>query len=323
MEMLTTVEDRTDSEQHDLIPADLIEKAREFARQSKSPSTLKVYATVWRIFTSWCEARGLESLPASPEVVVAYVADQADRLRPVTIKKHLAAISQVHKLRGFESPVQSEPVRLTMQGLRRVKGIASEPKRALRVEHVKAMITAMPDDLVGIRNRAIILLGIFTGMRRSEIVYLDIANLTFEPEGAIIQIRRSKRDQEGRGRQVPVPRGRNEATCPVRALQMWLAASGVEDGPLFHRLDPAGNRERLSGKAVARIVQRAAGRAGLDPTLFGGHSLRRGFATETARAGAAERDIARTTGHSSLKVLRGYFEEGTLFENVAARHLDL
>jgi len=321
MEEITTA--NTDPERDGLVPADLIEKAKEYARQSKSPATLRAYRAIWKIFTAWCEARELSPLPASPETVVAYIADQADRLRPQTVKKHVAAISAIHKLRGCDSPVQTEPVRLTMAGLRRVKGVASQPKRALRVEHVRKMVETMPDDLVGARDRAILLVGIVTGMRRSEIVSLDFADLMFEPEGAILNIKRSKRDQEGRGRQVAVPLGRHEGTCPVRALQRWLVASGIEEGALFVRLDPAGARQRLSGKAVARIVKRAAARAGLDPALLGAHSLRRGYVTETTRAGADERDIARTTGHKSMRVMREYVEEGQAFERCAARLLDL
>lgn len=321
MEEITTT--GTNPEQTSLVPADLIERAKEYARQSKSPATLRAYKAIWRIFTAWCEARELSPLPASPETVVAYIADQADRVRPITLKKHMAAVSSIHKLRGFESPVQTEPVRLTMAGLRRVHGVASRPKRALRIEHVRRMVETMPDDLVGVRDASIILVGIVTGMRRSEIVSVDVADVVFEPEGAVLTIRKSKRDQEGRGRQVAVPLGRHEATCPVRALRRWLAASSIEEGALFVRLDPAGHRERLTGKAVARIVKRSASRAGLDATMFAGHSLRRGFASETARAGASERSIARTTGHRSLTVLRSYVEAGTIFEDAAAKHLDL
>ena len=320
---MDVVQARSDTETN-LVVADLIEKAKEYARASKAPATLKVYSTVWRIFTAWCDERGLNPLPATPEVIAAYVADRADDLRPQTVKKHLAGISQAHKLRGFESPVLTEPVRLTMQGLRRVKGVASHPKRALRVRHIKAMIASMPDNQVGVRDTAIILLAFVTGMRRSEIVALDVADVAWEPEGAGVTIRKSKRDQEGVGRQVPAPFGKHEATCSVRALRRWLAEAGHEEGALFHRLDPAaGHHQRLTGKAIARIVKRAAARAGLDPALVAGHSLRRGFCSASARAGAAERDIARATGHRSLTVLRSYVEEGELFERCAAKHLDL
>lgn len=211
-----------------------------------------------------------------------------------------------------------------MQGLRRTHGTASTPKKALKVEWLKGMVAALPHSLVGVRNKAILLLGFCAGMRRSEIVGLDLGDVVFEPEGAVVTIKRSKRDQEGKGRQVGVPRGQHEGTCPVRALQDWIRMSGLIAGPLFVRLDPGGQAgERLDGRAVAHIVQRAARRAGLDPVMFSGHSLRRGFCTETARMGAAERDIARTTGHSSMAVLRGYVEAGTIFQSCAARVLDL
>ena len=306
-----------------IVTSDLIAKAREFAKASKAASTIKTYKSVWSGFTAWCSSMNMVSFPASPETIVLYVTDRADELRPQTIKKHLAAISQIHKMDGQPSPVQTEPVRLVMQGLRRIKGTASTPKKALRVEHIRKMIASMPDTHVGIRNKAIILMGFVAGMRRSEVVGLDVSDIASEPEGVVVTIRRSKRDQEGRGRQVAVPRGRHEVTCPVRALRAWLDLCVVTDGPLFMRLDPAGRGQRLAGRGVAHIVQRSAAKAGLDPSMFSGHSLRRGFCSEAARAGAAERDIARTTGHSSMQVLRGYVEAGTIFESCAANVLDL
>ena len=306
-----------------LVVADLIDRAKEYARASKAASTLKTYDTCWRIFTTWCRDHDLSALPAKPETVAAFVADRAENTKPVTIKKALAAISVAHKVAGFESPTASEAVRLTMQGLRRVKGVAGNPRKALRVEHIRKMVATLPGGPVGVRDRCVVLLGFVAGMRRSEIVALDVADVASEPEGAVVTIRRSKRDQDGKGRQVAVPRGHHDATCPVRALQAWTAASGITEGPLFVRLDPGAPRDRLDGRSVALIVKRAARRAGLDPAMFSGHSLRRGFCTEAARGGAAERDIARTTGHSSMMVLRGYVEQGTLFENCAAKVLDL
>ena len=242
-----------------LVPVDLIARAKEYAQASKAPATLKTYGSVWATFTAWCDRHGLDPLPATADTLVAYIADQSEQLRPQTIKKHLAAISQVHQLRGHRSPVQAAPVKLTMQGLRRVKGVAAKPKAALRVEHVKAVVAAMPGDLVGIRDTAIVLLGFVAGMRRSEIVALDVDAVAFEPEGIVISIRKSKRDQEGK-RQVAVPRGR-EATCPVRAVRRWLDVSGIQNGPLFVRLDPrpgtaVGQVRRADREALPRVRDR-------------------------------------------------------------------
>ncbi len=306
-----------------LVPAHLIDRAKEYARASKSDGTRRTYASAWRIFSGWCAERGLTALPAGTETVVAWIADAGDRLRPVTVKKILSAVSQAHQVAGHPTPTTAPAVRLVMQGLRRTKGTAGRPKAALRIEHVKKIVTALPDTAQGARDKAIILLGFAGGLRRSEIVGLDVSDVAFEPEGAVLTLRRSKRDQEGVGRRIPIPLGRHPETCPVTALRGWMAAGGVTAGPLFHRLDRGGHRERLDGRGVAHVVQRAARKAGLDAVLFAGHSLRRGFATEAARGGADERDIARTTGHRSLVVLRGYVEEGRLFESAAAKVLDL
>lgn len=305
------------------LPDDLITKALEYARASKAKATLKTYSSAWRSFTGWCESHGVGPLPSSPEAVAAYIAQQADCLRPVTIKKHLAAISTAHKAAGLSTPTNSEAVRLTMQGLRRVKGTAPAPKAALRTDHLRRMVAGLGDAAVERRDRALLLVGFSTGMRRSEIVGLDIGDLSFEPEGVVLVIRRSKRDQEGQGRHVPVLRGHHDETCPVRALRSWISVLGREVGPLFVRLDRAGAGQRLTGKSVALIVKLRVEQAGLDPVLFAGHSLRRGFVSEAARGGASEAEIARTTGHTSVKVLRGYMEQATMFEHAAGRVLDL
>ena len=313
----------TSSEAVPAAPDDLIAKALEYARASKSKATLRTYSSAWRVFTGWCRSYGLDPLPSSSKTVAAYVAAQAERIRPVTIKKHLAAISTAHKSAGLPTPTDAEAVRLTMQGLRRVKGVAASPKAALRTEHIRLMVAELGDHPLDARDRALLLMGFATGMRRSEIVGLDLEDIVFEPEGAVVTIRRSKRDQEGRGRPVLVLRGDHEETCPVRALRRWTAARARSDGPMFVRLDRAGDGQRLSSRSVALVVKRRAEQAGLDPVLFSGHSLRRGFVSETARGGASEADIARTTGHRSIKVLRGYVEQATMFENAAGRVLDL
>ena len=305
------------------VPENLMAAAVELAKASRAKSTLETYGSSWKQFIGWCGPLALPYLPASPDTVVAYIAAKAETLRPTTIKKHLAAIAVAHRTAGLPTPTDSEMVRLTMAGLRRTKGTAPKTKRALRVSHVRQMVVGLGDGPVDVRDRVVLLLGFTTGMRRSEIVGLDVGDLTFEPEGVIVNIRRSKRDQDGAGRQVPVLRGQHEETCPVRALRRWLDLLGRDLGPLFTRLDRAGDGQRLTGKSVALIIKRRAEQAGLDPVMFSGHSLRRGFCTATAKAGASEADIARATGHRSVKILRGYVEQGRLFDHAAARVLDL
>ena len=138
-------------------------------------------------------------------------------------------------------------------------------------------------------------------------------------------VRRSKTDQEGAGQAVGVPRGKRAETCPVRALAAWLALAGIADGPIFRAVDKAHRVRptRLSDRDVARIVKRAAERAGLDPARYAGHSLRAGLATAAAIAGAEERDIMRQTRHTSVAVARRYIRDGSLFRRNAAAAVGL
>jgi integrase len=212
-----------------------------------------------------------------------------------------------------------------MKGIRRSLTVAQREAAPAVIGEVRRMVAHLPRDIAGTRDRALLLVGFAGAMRRSELVGLDVTDITHRDEGLAITIRSSKTDQEGAGRQVAIPIGRDPETCPVRALQGWLDAAGIEDGPVFRPIDRHGNvsPDRLSDRAVALIVKRSAEGAGLDPSLYSGHSLRAGFATTAAANGASERAIANQTGHKSMEVLRRYVRHGSLFTDNAATMLGL
>jgi len=152
-----------------------------------------------------------------------------------------------------------------------------------------------------------------------------VADVTTTRDGLVVNLRRSKTDQEGEGRRVGIPYGSRPATCPVRAVQDWLAASRLRAGPLFRGVNRHGQvrATRLSDRAVALVVKRAAEAAGLDPARYAGHSLRAGLATAAAAAGVSERAIMAQTGHKSLPMVRRYIREGSLFNDNAAAEVGL
>jgi integrase len=156
-------------------------------------------------------------------------------------------------------------------------------------------------------------------------VALNVADVAEDGNGLVLTLRRSKTDQEGEGRTVGIPYGSHLKTCPVRALRAWLVAVEISDGPIFRPVDQHGkiSPSRLTDRSVARIIQTAARNAGLEPTQFAGHSLRAGLATAAAAAGVSEHDIARTTGHRSVAVLRRYVRAATVFERNAAASVGL
>jgi integrase len=186
---------------------------------------------------------------------------------------------------------------------------------------LRRMIAQLPETLIGVRDRAILLVGFAGAFRRSELVALNHDDVEFTRDGLVISIRRSKTDQEGAGRKIGIPYGSNPATCPVRSLQDWIECGDIKEGPLFRPINRHGQiaGRRLSGEAVAEIVKRYATKAGMNANQFAGHSLRSGLATSSAAAGASERAIMNQTGHRSVMTVRRYIRDGNLFrENAAA-----
>ena len=298
--------------------------ARAYVAASKAPATIRAYRSDLRHFEAWCEEHQRLSLPATPETVADYIAALADDgMTAATITRRLSAISQIHRMAGVESPTQTQLVRMTAAGIRRTLGTAPRRARPISVADLRAMVEAMPDDLRGQRDRALLLVGFTGGLRRSELVGLDVEDVSEEAEGLRINLKHSKTDQEGAGREIGIVRGRHPLTDPVIAVKDWQEAAGFETGPLFREVD-RGDRVgsgRLSDRAVARIVKAAAVRVGLDPAGMSGHSLRSGLATSAAAAGASERMIMRTTGHRSEAMVRRYIRAGSVFAEAASRVL--
>jgi site-specific recombinase XerD len=308
----------------DIVPPSL-DKAREFARQSKAASTLRGYRSDWREFCAWCERHGLRALPASPECVASYIAECAERIKVGSIQRRLNAIAEAHKANGLDSPPASGMVKNVMKGIRRTLGSAPSQKTAALTDDIRAMVDATDASLIGLRDRALILLGFAGAFRRSELVGLDIEDCAFGKDGLRVALRRSKTDQDGAGRKIGIPYGSNPETCPVRVLQTWLEQAAIASGPVFRSLNRHGQVQPggLSPADVARVVKKLAQRAGLDAAQYAGHSLRAGHATAAAIAGASERSIMNQTGHRSVQMVRRYIRDGSLFRENSAGKLGL
>lgn len=306
-------------------PLALSNDAVEYAQQSKAKNTVKAYASDWQQFTEWCSVNHYDALPAAPVTVSEYVTQLAKRLKVATINRRLSAISEAHKLAGYMSPTTSPYVENVMSGIRRAHGTRQKGKAAATTNIVKQMVATCDDTFLGVRDRALLLIGFAGAFRRSELVALNVENIEIVQNGLAITIERSKTDQEGQGRTIGIPKGNNTNTCPVRALERWLEIAGIKDGAIFRGVNRWGEVQpsRLSDKGVARAIKRAAESAGLDESVFSGHSLRAGLATSAAAAGVEERDIARQTGHKNMDVLRRYIRDGTLFDNNAASKVGL
>ncbi len=305
-------------------PAELgapLDRAAAYAEQSIAPATRRALHSDWVHFSEWCKEKQEESFPAKPETVAAYIADMADRgYKVATIERRLSSISKRHSTSGAPNPAKTEMIHHTMRGIRRDLGSAQEQKTAIVTDILRTMLTTLDTSRAGLRDRALLLIGFAGAFRRSELVSLTVADLSFKPQGLVITLRRSKTDQEGEGTQRAIPYGLSTATCPVRALKAWIDAAELASGPLWRPIDRHGNigAAALTSHAVARLVKRCAAAAGLEPGAFSGHSLRAGLATAAAAAGVSERQIMQQTGHKSERMVRRYIRQGTLFKDNAA-----
>jgi integrase len=296
-------------------------------RGTRSENTTRAYRSDLGHFALWCERFSLDAMPATPETVALYISALAGASPPAavsTVRRRLAAISQAHKAAGHPSPTTAEVVRNTVAGIGRRPGSSPRQVAPLRLAQLRALLDATPeDDLLAVRDHALLLVGFAGGLRRSELSALDVEDLRFVEEGVDIVIRGGRTEAEGRT--IGIPPGRRPETCPVTALRRWIGVAQLDQGPLFrqillhHRLGAA----RLSPQGIARVVQRAAQRAGLDPGEFAGHSLRAGFATEAAAQGASERAIMAQTGHRSVEMVRRYIRDGARDRESAAALLGL
>lgn len=284
-------------------------RVAKYVTASKAENTRRMYRTQWATFETYCADHGYTALPAEPAAVVDYITHLAEEGRKASsIQQALAAIGYVHETPKHMNPAKSPEARETMAGIRRTVGIASKPKAALSPDELRQIVAGLPDDLRGIRDRALLLMGWAGAFRRSELVALDVADVDTRGGKMTIAIRRSKTDQSGEGNYKVLPALADPLIDPLTAYRAWLKAAGIAAGAVFRGIDRWGNLEadRLHPQGVARAVKSACKRAGIDEQRFAGHSLRSGFVTAATNAGANDGDIMEQTGHKNSATLRRY-----------------
>ncbi len=273
-----------------------------------APSTRRAYGSTIRLYERFCTENGLNP-PDVGSMMVFCEHLAAQGRKTATIERHLAALR-------VRYGVADDRLRLYLRGLRRTLGCAQSQKAPLTPTQLG--LIKWDSGRKGLRDKALILVGFFGALRRSELVGLNIEDVEFTPEGAILTLRKSKTDQEGRGREVAIGYAKRPELCPVRALQSYMATLGRNTGPLFVSLRKSQyTQSRLSAQAVALIVKDYADRIGLDPRRFSSLSLRAGFVTTAALLGATEAEIALQTGHKTPKAVWRYIRRSSPFERNA------
>ncbi len=296
----------------------LIETARDYAEASIAENTNKAYSVDWKHFSRWCRMRGTDPLPPSSELVGLYIADLAETLSVSTIERRLSGLCWGYRQRGAPLNRADRHIATVLAGIRRTHARPPQQKEAVLPEDILAMVATLPHDLRGLRDRAILLLGFAGGLRRSEIVSLDIDKDDTLDSGGWIDIQDGGTVLTLRGktgwREVEIGRGSSDRSCPVHALEQWLHYGQITFGPVFVRTSRDGRQAletRLSDKHVARLIKTTVLKSGIRSelpekerhALFSGHSLRAGLASS---AEVDERYVQKQLGHASAEMTRRY-----------------
>lgn len=308
----------------------LVDTARDYARAAASENTLKAYTKDWAHFTRWCRMKDAEPLPPSPEMIGLYLADLASgpgsfpsqsasrSLSVSTIDRRLSGLAWNYAQRGFTLDRKNRHIAAVLAGIKRKHARPPVQKEAILAEDILAMVATLPYDLRGLRDRAILLLGFAGGLRRSEIVSLDVHKDDTPDSGGWIEILDKgvllTLNAKTGWREVEIGRGSTDQTCPAHALEQWLHFGRIDFGPVFVGTSRDGKKAlevRLNDKHVARLIKRTVLDAGIRSdlpeknrlALFSGHSLRAGLASS---AEVDERYVQKQLGHASAEMTRRY-----------------
>jgi integrase len=302
----------------------LVDTARDYAKASTAENTNKAYAADWKHFARWCRLKGAEPLPPSSEMIGLYLADLAaptngsPTLSVSTIDRRLSGLAWNYAQRGFTLDRKNRHIASVLAGIKRKHARPPVQKEAIEAEDILAMVATLSYDLRGLRDRAILLLGYAGGLRRSEIVSLDVHKDDTPDSGGWIEIMEKGAlltlNAKTGWREVEIGRGSKDQTCPVHALEQWLHFAKIDFGPAFVGTSRDGKKAteaRLNDKHVARLIKRTVLDAGIRGelpekdrlALFSGHSLRAGLASS---AEVDERYVQKQLGHASAEMTRRY-----------------
>ena len=285
-------------------------------KNSKAHNTLRAYNADFKDFSAFCAKNGLNSLPSEPKIVSIYLTYLSSFSKYSTLKRRLASIKVVHKLKGHYIDTKHPIIIENLMGIKRKMGVKQIAKKPLLINDLKVIINVIDKEKNGLKrlqNKALLLVGFAGGFRRSELVSIEYDDLDFVTEGVKIVIKRSKTDQTGQGMIKAIPYFDNKTYCPVTSLRNWINFLNIDKGKIFN----------ISDKTVALIIKKYALLAGLDQKKYAGHSLRSGFATSTAETGADERSIMAMTGHKTTQMVRRYINESNLFKNNALNKIKI
>ena len=299
----------------------------EAARGAYAGNTERALRADVAIFTGWCAGEGRQPLPASADTVAAFIDAMAANKAPATVRRYVSSVATFHRAAAVANPCEAQAVKLALKRMHRERGLAQVQAAPLNDVLVARMLAAAGSTLRDLRNKALLTVAYTTLCRRSELVALQCADLETESDDfGTVTIRRSKTDQEGAGEVAPI------TPDAMRHVKAWLAAAGIEGGPLFRGV-LKGGRVSKGGRAaggldagdVARIFKAMASKAGLtaeEAAQISGHSTRIGASQDMVRFGAELPAIMQAGRWATPVMVARYTRRLTARRSAAAQIAD-
>ena len=302
-----------------------------YARRAKADNTRRAYRAGVRAWCTWCASHELPCLPNAADVVAFLAAERGSGLSVNTVELRRAAIRYLHFIAGLPIPTAEAHVAATLAGIHRAAADAGElpaKKLAATADILRQILAGIPDDLAGLRDRALLLVGFAGALRRAELAAIRVEHLEASERGLRLTLPHSKGDRTGSGITVAIPYGTTEL-CPVRALRRWQEAANITAGAVFRRIfvpptrhqagegplsSPVVGTRAIDAGTVARIIKTRAAKARFDPDEIGGHSLKRGALTTGMDRGVHPTRLKQFGRHKSYAVLDEYLELGDPFD---------
>ena len=295
-----------------------------------SRSSFDTYCKNLEYFGQWLdEQQQPGDLPLNPETIKNYLFHLVNQnLKPTTIDQRRMAITWLHRMAGYgdeANPMYHPSLRHISRQVRQIRASRDQSNKPLQKEPIRAsdlkkLCRRCPTSTFhGLRNRALLLIGFATGLRRSELVNLEVKDIKHIPKNhtAEVSILKSKRDQLAKGQTViiDVPGGRY---CPVAAVNAWLEAAQINTGKIFRRIrgKKAVQEYAISPDSAADVIKDCCEKAGLDPRLYAGHSLRRGVLISAVEKGCNIFDVKRHARHTQASTTEHYIGNAVSTRNV-------
>ena len=261
-----------------------------------SENTLRAYRSDFQQYVAWCAKKKQPSIPATADHIAEYVDFMATMNKSATIRRRINSLGTIFKLSKHPDPTKEPEVVLALKRMHRKIGRQQKQATPLTKEILDQLLEKCDDGTRGLRDQVLLRLGYETMRRRSEICSFTFDDLTEIPRrGPAIRLVKSKTDQEGASKLIPISQGL------IDLIFRWRAHANI-DGAVLRSVDRHGNvGPKLRPGSISTILNRLLTTTSLpkQASKLSGHSFRVGAAIDLLESGASLETIMLRGGWRS------------------------